>query len=255
MTRPSTLDDLAVAPALRPLDPADVAAALAAAPELAGWTVAAPAAPGAALAPGTPAAPPELAITYATGDFATALALADRIGEAAEAADHHPDLAVSYGRLGVRMHSHDVRALTSRDVRLARTVARLAVEVLAPTALAAYGTLAPGRSNAHVMDGVRGSWTPGTVRGVLHASGVGAATGYPGVVLAAPAATDHPAAEVADVPAQLLVSTDLPDHWDRLDAFEGAGYRRVPAVVALDDDAVRPAYLYELVPDAVPPSA
>ena len=42
---------------------------------------------------------------------------------------------------------------------------------------------------------------------------------------------------------------------DRLDAFEGAGYRRVPAVVALDDDAVRPAYLYELVPDAVPPSA
>ncbi|MBB5849830.1 4a-hydroxytetrahydrobiopterin dehydratase [Micrococcus endophyticus] len=243
----STLDLLAATPALRPLDPADVAAALAAAPELAGWAVAAPEAPV--------AAPPELAITYATGDFATALALADRIGEAAEAADHHPDLAVSYGRLGVRMHSHDVRALTSRDVRLARTVARLAAEVLAPTALAAYGTLAPGRSNAHVMDGVRGPWTPGTVRGVLHASGAGAATGYPGVVLATPAAAEHPAAQIADVPAQLLVSVDLPDHWDRLDAFEGAGYRRVPAVVALDDDAVRPAYLYELVPDAVPPSA
>ncbi|MGW3945101.1 4a-hydroxytetrahydrobiopterin dehydratase [Micrococcus endophyticus] len=240
------LKHLAATPALRPLDPADVAVALAAASELAGWSVAA-----------TPAdtTPPELTVTYATGDFATALALADRIGEAAEAADHHPDLAVSYGRLGVRMHSHDIRALTSRDVRLARTVARLAAEVLAPTALAAYGTLAPGRSNARVMDGVRGTWAPGTVRGVLHASGVGAATGYPGVVLATPAATEHPAAQIADVPAQLLVSVDLPDHWDRLDAFEGAGYRRVPAVVALDDDAVRPAYLYELVPDAVPPSA
>ncbi|WP_295016844.1 4a-hydroxytetrahydrobiopterin dehydratase [uncultured Micrococcus sp.] len=182
------LEHLATTPALRPLDPADVAVALAAASELAGWSVAA-----------TPAdTPPELAVTYATGDFATALALANRIGEAAEAADHHPDLTVSYGRLAVRMHSHDVRALTSRDVRLARTVARLATEVLA-----------------------------------------------------APA----PPADVTDVPAQLLVSADLPEHWDRLDAFEGAGYRRVPAVVALDDDAVRPAFLYELVPDAVPPSA
>ncbi|WP_248126541.1 4a-hydroxytetrahydrobiopterin dehydratase [Micrococcus lacusdianchii] len=239
------LEHLATTPALRPLDPADVAVALAAASELAGWSVAA-----------TPAdTPPELAVTYATGDFATALALANRIGEAAEAADHHPDLTVSYGRLAVRMHSHDVRALTSRDVRLARTVVRLASEVLAPHALAAYGTLAPGRANAHVMNGVRGTWTSGTVRGVLHASGVGAATGYPGVVLAGTAAPAPPA-HVTDVPAQLLVSADLPDHWDRLDAFEGPGYRRVPAVVALeDDDAVRPAFAYELVPDAVPPSA
>ena len=236
------LEHLATTPALRPLDPADVAVALAAASELAGWSVAA-----------TPAdTPPELAVTYATDDFATALTLANRIGEAAEAADHHPDLTVSYGRLTVGMHSHDVRALTSRDVRLARTVARLASEVLAPHALAAYGTLAPGRSNAHVMDGVRGTWIPGTLRGTLHASGIGAATGYPGIVLAGTA----PAHATTDVPAQVLVSADLPDHWDRLDAFEGAGYRRVPAVVALeDDDAVRPAFAYELVPDAVPPSA
>lgn len=242
------LEHLAALPPHTAIDPAELAVALTGVPELGGWRV---------TPSSTPAdtTPPELTVTYATGDFASALALADRIGEAAEAADHHPDLAVSYGRLGVRMHSHDVRALTSRDVRLARTVARLAAEVLAPTALAAYGTLAPGRSNAHVMDGIRGTWTPGTVRGVLHASGVGAATGYPGVVLATSAAAEHPAAQIADVPAQLLVSVDLPDDWDRLDAFEGAGYRRVPAVVALDDDAVRPAYLYELVPDAVPPSA
>ena len=177
--------------------------ALTGVPELGGWRVTPSPTPA-----GT--TPPELTITYATDDFATALALANRIGEAAEAADHHPDLTVSYGRLTVGMHSHDVR----------------------------------------------GTWTPGTVRGVPHASGVGAATGYPGVVLATPAATEHPAAQIADVPAQLLVSVDLPDHWDRLDAFEGAGYRRVPGVVALeDDDAVRPAFVYELVPDAVPPSA
>ena len=244
---PSTdqaLQALASAPALRPLDPAEFASAVAASGALSGWSVAA--------APADRATPPELTITYATDDFATALALANRIGEAAEAADHHPDLTVSYGRLTVGMHSHDVRALTSRDVRLARTVARLASEVLAPHALAAYGALAPGRSNAHVMDGVRGTWIPGTLRGTLHASGIGAATGYPGIVLAGTA----PAHATTDVPAQVLVSADLPDHWDRLDAFEGAGYRRVPAVVALeDDDAVRPAFAYELVPDAVPPSA
>ena len=102
------------------------------------------------------------------------------------------------------------------------------------------------------MDGVRGTWIPGTLRGTFHASGTDAATGYPGIVLAGTA----PAHATTDVPAQVLVSADLPDHWDRLDAFEGAGYRRVPAVVALeDDDAVRPAFVYELVPDAVPPSA
>jgi len=239
------LEHLAALPPHTAIDPAELAVALTGVPELGGWRV---------TPSSTPAdtTPPELTVTYATGDFASALALANRIGEAAEAADHHPDLTVSYGRLTVGMHSHDVRALTSRDVRLARTVARLASEVLAPHALAAYGTLAPGRSNAHVMDGVRGTWIPGTLRGTLHASGIGAATGYPGVVLAGTA----PAHATTDVPAQVLVSADLPDHWDRLDAFEGAGYRRVPAVVALeDDDAVRPAFVYELVPDAVPPSA
>lgn len=103
--------------------------ALAAAPDLPGWSVL-PAAPG---------TPPQLAVVYATGDFATALALANAIGAAAEAADHHPDLTVSYGRLGVRMHSHDVAGLTSRDVRLARTVARLARQALGEGAAVGQG--------------------------------------------------------------------------------------------------------------------
>ena len=138
------LEHLAALPPHTAIDPAELAVALTGVPELGGWRVTPSPTPA-----GT--TPPELTITYATDDFATALALANRIGEAAEAADHHPDLTVSYGRLTVGMHSHDVRALTSRDVRLARTVARLASEVLAPHALAAYGTLAPGRSNAHVL--------------------------------------------------------------------------------------------------------
>lgn len=65
---------------------------------------------------------------YATGDFATALRLVDRIGEAAEAAGHHPDLDLRYGRLHIRLMSHDVHGTTARDVRLARRISEIAAE-------------------------------------------------------------------------------------------------------------------------------
>jgi len=65
---------------------------------------------------------------YRTSDFASALALVDRIGEAAEAADHHPDLALQWGRVDVALSSHDVGGLTERDIRLATTIAALAAE-------------------------------------------------------------------------------------------------------------------------------
>ena len=65
---------------------------------------------------------------YRTGDFATGLRLVARIGEAAEAMDHHPDLDLRYGLVGVRLFSHDVFGVTARDVRLARTISELAAE-------------------------------------------------------------------------------------------------------------------------------
>ena len=65
---------------------------------------------------------------YRTGDFATGLRLVNRIGEAAEAANHHPDLELGYGSLDIRLSSHDVDGVTQRDVRLARTISELAVD-------------------------------------------------------------------------------------------------------------------------------
>jgi 4a-hydroxytetrahydrobiopterin dehydratase len=65
---------------------------------------------------------------YRTRDFATALRLVDRVGAEAEAADHHPDLDLTWGRLDVRLSSHDVGGVTARDVRLARRVTELAAE-------------------------------------------------------------------------------------------------------------------------------
>jgi 4a-hydroxytetrahydrobiopterin dehydratase len=64
--------------------------------------------------------------SFDTGDFVTAVRLVDAITLAAEEMDHHPDLDLSYGRLDVRLISHDVGGVTSRDVALARTISELA---------------------------------------------------------------------------------------------------------------------------------
>jgi gamma-glutamylcyclotransferase (GGCT)/AIG2-like uncharacterized protein YtfP len=60
------------------------------------------------------------------------------------------------------------------------------------------------------------------VRGRLVAAGWAAPLGFPGLIL-------DPLGPPVEV--HLFESPDLPDHWPRLDEFEGAGYRRVVAQV------------------------
>jgi gamma-glutamylcyclotransferase (GGCT)/AIG2-like uncharacterized protein YtfP len=104
--------------------------------------------------------------------------------------------------------------------------------------LAVYGTLAPGRANHHQLTGLSGRWIEGTVRGQLHEAGWGAYLGYPAIVLDA----DGP-----EVSVQLFESSDLPEHWDRLDTFEGPAYRRaVTTVRTVEGDLL--ASIYELAP-------
>jgi gamma-glutamylcyclotransferase (GGCT)/AIG2-like uncharacterized protein YtfP len=95
--------------------------------------------------------------------------------------------------------------------------------------LAAYGTLAPGRENHHVLAGLRGAWRPCAIPGRLHPAGWGCTGGFPGLVW-------DP--EACAIPAQLLESPDLPAHWDRLDAFEGSAYHRRVVPVLTDDGPV-----------------
>lgn len=64
----------------------------------------------------------QLHARFATGDFATGLRLVAAIGEAAEAANHHPDVELTYAAVVVRLASHDVGGVTLRDVRLAREI-------------------------------------------------------------------------------------------------------------------------------------
>jgi len=65
---------------------------------------------------------------WRTGDFATELRLVNLIGQAAEAANHHPDLDLRYPHLDVAMVSHDVGGLTQRDVLLARQISDMAAQ-------------------------------------------------------------------------------------------------------------------------------
>ena len=102
--------------------------------------------------------------------------------------------------------------------------------------LVTYGTLAPGRINHHQLDGLTGTWTVGTVKGRLQQEGWGATHGFPGLVLD----PDGPAVEVF-----VFQSNDLPDHWARLDMFEGEEYRR--ALVSLyTDKGLIDGYIYVL---------
>ena len=59
--------------------------------------------------------------------FAAAAALVASIGQAADALDHHPEVALRYpGRVRVTLSSHDVGGITEWDVQMARTISALA---------------------------------------------------------------------------------------------------------------------------------
>ena len=66
---------------------------------------------------------------FATGDFATGLRFTQAIGEAAEAANHHPDVTLTYPFVHVVLTSHDVGGKTRRDVDLAREISRIAADL------------------------------------------------------------------------------------------------------------------------------
>lgn len=66
---------------------------------------------------------------FRTGSFVKGLELVTRITEAAEEADHHPDVVLTYPQVDVDLHSHDVHGVTSRDVALARRISEIAAEL------------------------------------------------------------------------------------------------------------------------------
>ena len=100
--------------------------------------------------------------------------------------------------------------------------------------LATYGTLAPGKPNHHQLAALEGHWVKGRVRGHLVDKGWGAAMGYPALI---------PADDGDDVAVDLFCSADLPQHWGRLDGFEGLEYKR-SAIKVHTDEGVVEAWIY-----------
>ncbi|CAN1213391.1 hypothetical protein TUMEXPCC7403_24510 [Tumidithrix helvetica PCC 7403] len=85
--------------------------------------------------------------------------------------------------------------------------------------LAVYGTLAPDQSNHHILKPILGKWHDGfSVYGNLTTY-----KGYPFLIL------DRIDLEIdqPNIKIKLFSSSDLPAHFDRIDAFEGEDYQRV----------------------------
>ena len=65
---------------------------------------------------------------FRTGDFATGLRFVTAVTEAAERANHHPDVTLTYPFVDLKLISHDVSQLTQRDIDLARRISEIARE-------------------------------------------------------------------------------------------------------------------------------
>ena len=71
---------------------------------------------------------------YRFKDFREAIAFVDRLAEAAETANHHPDISISWNAVTVRWWTHVKREITERDVEMA-----LRTDELAASAQSAHG--------------------------------------------------------------------------------------------------------------------
>ena len=70
-------------------------------------------------APGWELKEGEITRLYKFPDFKAALAFVNRVGELAEAADHHPDIDIRYNKVRLTLSTHSAGGLTSKDFSLA----------------------------------------------------------------------------------------------------------------------------------------
>ncbi|WP_017568866.1 4a-hydroxytetrahydrobiopterin dehydratase [Nocardiopsis halotolerans] len=68
---------------------------------------------------------PAIHRTVRLPDFAGAIALVNEIAQAAEQADHHPDIDIRYNTVHLALSTHAEGAVTERDMALAARVDEL----------------------------------------------------------------------------------------------------------------------------------
>jgi 4a-hydroxytetrahydrobiopterin dehydratase len=59
---------------------------------------------------------------YELASFRDAITFVGSIADAAEAADHHPDLDIRYRRVRVVLSTHDAGGITQKDIDLAKEI-------------------------------------------------------------------------------------------------------------------------------------
>jgi 4a-hydroxytetrahydrobiopterin dehydratase len=64
--------------------------------------------------------------TFEFKNFVEAIAFVDQLVEPAEAAKHHPDIAISYNKVTLSLTSHEAGGITQADFDLAQTISELA---------------------------------------------------------------------------------------------------------------------------------
>ncbi|HUH12893.1 MAG TPA: 4a-hydroxytetrahydrobiopterin dehydratase [Longimicrobiales bacterium] len=67
----------------------------------------------------------EIRKSYTFPAFSAALDFVARVGERAEAADHHPDMDIRYTRVDVALSTHSAGGLTEKDFALAAEIEAL----------------------------------------------------------------------------------------------------------------------------------
>ncbi|MBI2683303.1 MAG: 4a-hydroxytetrahydrobiopterin dehydratase [Acidobacteriales bacterium] len=55
-------------------------------------------------------------------NFADAMVFVNKVAEAAEEANHHPDMFIRYNKVLFSLSSHDAGGLTRRDVKMAKKI-------------------------------------------------------------------------------------------------------------------------------------
>jgi 4a-hydroxytetrahydrobiopterin dehydratase len=64
----------------------------------------------------------ELVKVVTRADFAEAMKLVNSVADLAEAANHHPDIAISWNKVTLRLSTHSAGGLTQKDIDLASQI-------------------------------------------------------------------------------------------------------------------------------------
>jgi 4a-hydroxytetrahydrobiopterin dehydratase len=67
----------------------------------------------------------KLVATVKGKDFADAMAFVNRVAQVAEAANHHPDIAISWNTVTLTLFTHTAGAITDADHALAEQIKAL----------------------------------------------------------------------------------------------------------------------------------